>query len=381
MKHTVNKESGLVSILTVIMFMIFISILVVGFIKIMTDEQRQTTDNDLSASALAAAQSGVEDAKRIILFCQTGNATFGSKTSGRCKQFLESKKNPQPCDVLKGSTRGLFNAMDIDYDMGTNEARVGDPSFEQYYTCLNVESAPMNVEKTLTEGTSEIIPLNVSGAFDRISINWKSDTSPFGGVNASLGSDFTPQGSWRDGSGNSRPPVIRAQLIPYTPPFDLNAVQQNSRAFFLVPANNLTEAEFSLAADGRGASGEPRPGSIPIKYTACSPGPSGYNCNIEITGFAAAPTKYYLRLSMLYGSSTKVLVSPFNGPVKTPVAFDNVQYIIDVTGRTSDVYRRIQSRVSPASSAVFPEYAIDTGGLLCKDIVVSNVANTTYNCP
>ena len=50
-----SRESGLVSILTVIFFIIFISILIVGFIKITTDEARQATDNDLSASALASA--------------------------------------------------------------------------------------------------------------------------------------------------------------------------------------------------------------------------------------------------------------------------------------------------------------------------------------
>ena len=60
-----HQQSGMVSILVVMFFMIFMSLLIVGFVKIMSDEQRQATDNDLSASALAAAQSGVEDGKRI----------------------------------------------------------------------------------------------------------------------------------------------------------------------------------------------------------------------------------------------------------------------------------------------------------------------------
>lgn len=379
-----NKESGLVSILTVIMFMIFISILVVGFIKIMTDEQRQATDNDLSASALAAAQSGVEDGKRVILYC-LGNGLTGSEPA-QCNNLFSSGNSANPCDSFKNGAKGLFQSMNIPYDVTGKEAQVGEPSFNQYYTCLSVDPTPNDLVKTITSQRSEIIPLTTTGTFDRLDISWTSTQSSYGSKTPSPGSDFPALGAWNDGSGKPLPPVLRVQLIPYTPgTINLSVTQQRSDTFFLVPASGgaTTNTVNRLTIDDRTVSGFYRNAPLPIVYTDCTlnAGTGGYYCPMQISGLNSSAEQYYLRLSLFYAASTEVTIKAFDTASNTARDFDKVQYVIDVTGRTNDVYRRIQARVSPQSSTLYPEYAIDSAGSICKDITVADLANTTYNCP
>lgn len=362
--------------------MIFVSIIVVGFIKIMADEQRQATDNDLSASALTAAQSGVEDAKRVILYCLGGGLDLTDTT--QCSNLFGSGRATDPCDSFKNGARGLFSSMGIQYDFLTNEAVVGAAEFNQYYTCLSVTSNPTSVEKTVSADKSEFVPLNVNGAYDTVEINWSESSGLWGQRPLTTGSDFMPVGAWRDASLNPRPPVLRVQIIPYpvSGDIDLDSVERNSDSFFLVPATGATATNtINRSMDGRNATaGSVRTGAIPLVHTPCTlgAGTSGYNCRVQIGGFTPASEKYYIRLSLLYGVSTHATVSPIDSATNTKMTFNNVQYVIDVTGRANDVYRRVQSRVSPQTTALYPEYAIDTAGLICKDITVADAANTRY---
>ncbi len=379
----IHRESGLVSILTVILFMIFASILVVGFIKIMADEQRQAADNDLSASALTAAQSGVEDAKRVILYCLGSGLNVSE--ANQCNNIFASGRATDPCDSFKNGAKGLFQSMGIQYNLSTNEAIVGNSDFNQYYTCLSVTEDPSEVTKTVTSTQSEFIPLNVNGTYNSIVVNWFETSNTWGQRPHATGTDFTTLGNWQDMSGNRRPPVLRVQVIPYpvSGGINLDTVEQNSDAFFLVPATGAaTTSSIDRTLDSRNAPGfERTSATIPLAYTDCDTGASttGYDCSMKISGFNPTTERYYIRLSLLYGSSTNVKVSAVDA-TGTAQTFNNVQYVIDVTGRANDVYRRVQAKVSPSSAAAYPEYAVDTAQMLCKHIVVADAANTSY-CP
>lgn len=140
-----TKQSGMVSILTIIFFMIFISIIVVSFVRIMSDEQRQTIDNDLSASALAAAQSGIEDGKRVLLHCLNTGAP-----DAQCATMLNSAAQPNPCSVFKNanSIRGPLNLANSQWNgdyviVGGNSAE----DYQQYYTCLMITKTPRRYTK------------------------------------------------------------------------------------------------------------------------------------------------------------------------------------------------------------------------------------------
>ncbi len=355
--------------------------MVVGFIKIMTDEQRQTTDNDLSASALAAAQSGVEDAKRIILYCTENK-------SNPCTNLLNSAGQPDECTIFTSPVNQgiLTSAAQLSYDSTKTSVLVGDAEFQQSYTCLTINSKPEEVKKVLVPGKSTIIPLSMDALSD-INITWSVITGDYG-TQSVAPLNFTPASDWTDVSGKPRPPVLRAQIIPYTPgSIDLNTSESESDTFFFVSTTNgpppaPTPTTISRNADNRQVAGSVRIGADPIAYTVCStPSGQGYSCSVKITDFNASPGEhYYLRLSLIYGdSAADIKVTGTN--VGTAVTFDGTQYVIDSTGRANDVFRRVRSYVSPAVYAVFPEYAVESSGPICKNIQVGTPASTSYTCP
>lgn len=365
-----NSQAGIVSILTVIFFMIFISILVVGFIKIMTDEQRQTTDNDLSSSALAAAQSGIEDGKRIILRCNDPTPP------GQCNTMMNSGVTGD-CDRL-GSSNGITGPLGI--DMNGDEALVGEGEFEQAYTCLTIKKDTEDIKKTLTEGKSEIVKLDVgAGGFTELTFTWKGSNGSFAVPGPST--LFPPRNAWVTGA-NTIPPMLRLQFIPYTAGnVNFDQSERESRTAFVKPSNAAASVPNIQTLDGRGATaGSLRTSTAPVTYATCPVLGASYECTKTIASFDATRS-YYLRVSVMYAAETDLVITARNGV--TPVTFKFVQPEIDVTGRANDVYRRVKARVSfEAPGVTYPEYAVESGTSICKRIIVADAANSDYlACP
>src|SRR6476661_5069543 len=87
-----QDQRGFVSIFTVLMFAILMSVVLVGFVRLMIDEQQQTLQDDLSKSAYNSAQAGIEDAKRAMMWCYRLPASDGLKIP--CESALHEKKCP-----------------------------------------------------------------------------------------------------------------------------------------------------------------------------------------------------------------------------------------------------------------------------------------------
>ena len=64
-RRLVNTESGQASMVTVAMFMMLFAVVAVSFTYIVVSITRQTTNDTLQSVARSAAESGVEDAKRL----------------------------------------------------------------------------------------------------------------------------------------------------------------------------------------------------------------------------------------------------------------------------------------------------------------------------
>ncbi len=372
-----QMSSGMVSILTVIFFIIFITILSVSFIKIMADEQRQSIDNDLSASAFAAAQSGIEDAKRVIAYC--ANPTDPADIPA-CQSALQSGNGAGNCGVfVDGSSgmNGLRSKLGIKLSADGKEVVVGadDGQFAQYYTCLMISFNTSNVKLDVTEGKSQIQELLGSAGFDQLDIAWEDQNSNYAIRPASTLLPVSSQ--WRVGT-TAIPPILRLHFIPYTQPIDVNLTESASRTVFLSPASNPSAG--SLSIDARGGVGDLRSSlAAPIIYSGCDV-TVGYKCSTSVAGFDTTK-RYFVRASLLYGANSTVTITP--KLAGNPVMLNGAQPKIDVTGRASDVYRRIESRVAfQAPGAIFPEYALESTSPVCKRMVVTNSAATTsFNCP
>lgn len=98
----------------------------------------------------------------------------------------------------------------------------------------------------------------------------------------------------------------------------------------------------------------------------------GYACSVRITlpePVGGGARTAFLNLSSLYGK-TSYRVTLYDG--SQAVAFDAVQPEVDATGRASDLFRRVKSRIELFPVTYNPVGAIDITGSLCKSFLVAD---------
>lgn len=392
-----RREDGFVSLFTVIFFMLLISVITIGFLRIMTIEQRQALDNDLTASALASAESGIEDAKRAIL-------KYTSLPEGDpLKNDLRNALNSSACDALF-SNATIRTALNIRNDGSIT----GQPELNQFYTCLSVNLNSPDYISNSTAGKSEFIPLRTENneQFDQIRVSWHLVSTTIGTEGDGMPQRYAPGITLPQVTGSSTINSWTAQGYPaylrvgvYGFPngnFNRDNINDRSRSVFLAPnsAANAAAAgqndpiplstvdplphNFDTAKTGiRGVRCQGTPPAVPLGTYACT-------ATIELPnepGLRGNNNNYYLRLTPQYGA-THFRVELRNSSTNSVVNFSEVQPIIDSTGRASDVFRRIQARVRLDSVADLPEYTVETADTICKNMQVADGSFYQQNsCP
>lgn len=364
-----NREEGAVAIFTAIFFLLLVSVITIGFLRVMLQEQSQATDNDLSQSALNSAQAGVEDAKRVIKW-------YGDNcpANGDCSDVQTALASSMvSCDAIYDSGKVQDNVGGFDNILPDNAGVQvsGDGSFNQAYTCLSVRMNTPNVPGTAKEGKSEIIPLKAVGPFNTVKLRWYSskDTS---GTNAQLTTGsmgFSSKAAWPA----YRPSVMRVELIRH-PANNFKLSDVSGQTLFLYPNRKVATDSLAFSDDIRTP---PENTQLNPKLASCSnsvrPG-SMYYCEVDLRRDGSlslfSPTDtYYLRITSLYKNADYDLSLYASG---TPVEFNGVQPIVDVTGRANNVFRRMQVGVRADVNAIFPENAVETAQQLCKTFRVTS---------
>lgn len=370
-------EHGVVSLLTVIFFMVFISLIVMGFITIVVADQRQTTDNDLSASALAAARSGIEDGKRILLYCQAHPA------DARCASALNSQNN---CNAFNsGQAYDLAkNTLAIPIDSTGEGATGGATDYEQYFTCLTIQRNTPSLSAPLSSDSDYIQRIKTTSQFTQLKISWAGEGSYMNRSGAIAG--WPTLSSW---NSSGYMPVIRFQTIPYNDVTDLDGNEARSRTIFIVPCGGggcpSTSSDINVLdarTDSTSTSGGQHlvSGQNPVKYATCTTLGVSYECTATLSGYDSGVWQYYIRASVLYAGTTTMTLSALSS-TGAAVDFDNVQPWIDVTGRTSDVFKRVRAEVSYQPTVALPTNALDSAAPICKKLTVTDSANSSsYDC-
>lgn len=379
--HTkTTHQSGFVSILTVLFLMVLLSVFVISFIKIVSDEQRQATDNDLAASALAAAQSGIEDGKRIVMYCAN------RASDAACTEVMRSGELPNGCDVFRNPSADMTSLRtSLGMELSSNgDVVVGDDSYRQAYTCLTINGLTDNITiggNGVKEGRSTVRALNPLGTMSQIKLTWKGDSS----VNYNISSPstlFSPKYAWLPPApAKPKPPVLRVQIIPYQAGnINLDDSEKNSRTLYIIPTNNSTVSPNSLVTDERAAvAGELRQNSTsPIVFAYCTSA-SGVTCQKSITGFTPG-TSYYIRTTLIYSDASSLTIQAYDD--RSQVLKFSSQPSIEATGRANDVFKRVSARVTAATPEyTAPEYALETSNTVCKNLVVTDdAASSSYDC-
>lgn len=396
---TRQKESGAVSLFSVVMSMLLITVITIGFVRLMVADQQQSSNNDLSNSAYDSSQAGVEDAKRVLLRYKQVCGAGGSPTE------CASLRTMIPSDICnevisRSGVTGSTLPSQAKYPEVPIQSRTGgsaDGVYDQAYTCVTMKLQSPNYEASVGANGSTVIPLKGASTFDTVQVQWFSrDDVSTGSVNLpTLGARNYLQSAWPQ----NRPSVLRTQLMQYGSSFTMENFdatvggRSNTNTLFLFPvrgtiANNYAFTDRDVRANS--AMSEPPKDDagnspLPVSCVATVASSADYSCTATLT----LPQPYngnadnsnrsaYLRLAAFYNAS-HFRVTLYNGP--TQVNFNEVQAVVDSTGRANDLFRRVESRVNMFDTDLpFPEAAVDVTGNFCKDFSVTDTQYFAGSC-
>lgn len=329
-----SSQRGMASIVITMVTMVVISLIVLGFATISRREARQSLDQLQSTQAFYAAESGIEDARKVIRDWLANPATAA--------QPVPSKTNCVDNDTATPSAYPTGSDMMIDAanDIG--------------YTCLQVNPAPESVEFDGVDSDSTVIPLtSTSGGIRRVEISWSANAPVASLANCpgDIDHEFRPQSganAWTCEYG-----VMRVDLTPTDGVLTRAGLSGSTYSSFFQPVS-------FLASGGDSYTNVNQARLIAARCTTTS-------CRAiidQIPGLASMS----LRLSSLYQpSDVRVVAFNNNGAGGTPLSLSGVQAEVDVTGKASDVLRRIKVRIPLLNNgALVPGYAITSNGSICK---------------
>lgn len=378
-----SKQQGVVSLFIVIFTTLLLTVLVVGFLRIMIQEQKQAINQDLSQSAYDSAVSGVEDAKRVLRSCVQGDAAVCNK--------IDAGK----CDTI--SATGLVSAASADSSETIINSDGTTTSLQQGYTCVLIDRQSPDYIGNLIEGTPQMVPLrviNTSGTTNgitKIKIEWMhkdngaAGTGFAGGDPASLVQPTAAAGvslPLKNGWSASSPAMLRVQAVLPPDASSVNLADLNGNiasTVFLRPStiNNAVNADISLPGL-RATSGDTpvKVSPLPVSCSNDTYLAGGYACSVTLlvpASIGSVPLQSsvaFLRLDALYrNTSYRITVDGIDGP--NSLKFDSVQPIVDSTGRAGNLYRRVSSRLD-MSSFIVPPAGINITGSLCKDFYITD---------
>lgn len=364
----------------VIFAALLITIITVGFIRLMVRDQQEASTSDLSQSAYDSALAGVEDAKRALIRYRT--ICEGGDQSACAQLDTLLRSSDQACN------EGLEGVVPADPGQEVLvQQSAGDSSLNQAYTCVKIQLETDDFVGTLPANGSKIVPLLGTSSFDTIKVDWFTSDDFGGGVTVNLQSPTSSerpllaQSAWP----TNRPSILRTQLMQFgsngsgTPQFSLSdfdnptSGQSNANTLFLYPlgltgtATNTIDTWEFINRDVRKTSG-----GMPLG-TTCSGllAGGGYACQTYLqlpTPINGNTRTAYLRLTGLY-NPTHFRVSLVG------TKFDGVQPSVDSTGRANDLFRRVESRVDLVDTDFpFPEAAVQVTGDFCKDFTITDIA-------
>ena len=405
-----DRESGQASMVTVAMFMMLFAAIAVSFTFVVISASRQALNDSLQSSAKIAAESGVEDAKRLIVYCYNKRQASGgyasqadknlcSEVIGKLSTELEGRdcdKILEQVDITQSSNFKVEKEGGRGYRVRVGNNGGGKNENNEYYQCLKIATKTDNYQGMVNNlGKSVIVPLRVVdknnnvAVIDSLKIEWHRNVAGSDGdnqaeMNGAEGTGLPPANIW---TKSNRPAVLRVERVGVANKgsFTLDSLADNDTALTLRPSlkgnSNYNLGAYKpqypplpLGRDGIAPNNQ-YGGKVPIVGAKCQDS-GDYACKTTFDGesLVTKDTDYYLRINAIYRSAHfKITAYDKNGK---PLYFDGVQPLVDVTGRSSDSFSRIQARLRPSfdknadSTNWWPEYVIDTNGKVCKDIEV-----------
>jgi Tfp pilus assembly protein PilX len=324
-----NRQKGFVSIIVAAVLMILLSLVTIGFSRLMQREQRQALDRQLSTQAFYAAETGVNDVNAKL---KSGTLTPEEKTT---------------CDVSGDWNDGIV-----------------DPNTpEVVYTCLQYDRSPLDLVFTDTINTtsSKVFPVEADSAINKVVIEWSDEGS---GNNLDASSTTACAGAatvpFPSSFSSGTVPVLRVDLIQVPAAFNRQNLIDNTASLYLYPkdcgTNTVTFANYIGASTG---------GVVEVD---CST-----TCKLTIDGLSE--NRYYARVKSIYRDVGTLRVTALDA-ADALLELKNAQTLVDSTGKANDVVRRIEVRIADAPNYRWPEAVVETSEGLCKLLQIAPSATT-----
>jgi len=320
--------------ITVILMSIVLLVVVIGLVQLMLNEQRQSSDNELTNRAFYAAEAGLESARQYVSELSSAEITALSSTPLADAECLTG------ANKLQG---------DID------PVLIGDASYEAEVICQKISGVGGTYTIGPEIGINNAKQYDLGNNKDSLEVQWAiKETGP---APTFRGSTALPvPSSW------SSPAVIRLQLFGFESNVNRARLLDLNKEFYLIPA---TTAAGSTTHSYVGSAG-------PVLAECDSGVTVGQKmCSVNITGIpTGAGTNAFVRISYLYDTTTTDLTPRSGGSVAAQLPG---QLRVDTTGRVGDVYRRIQANIDVSNQAAddLPAYTL-VGNQVCKSFEITD---------
>ncbi|MDR1032727.1 MAG: hypothetical protein LBL84_01800 [Candidatus Nomurabacteria bacterium] len=437
-KNAKQYLKGAVSIYVVIFTALVISIITVSFIRIMVSNERQSSNADLSQSARDSALSGVEDAKIALLKyvkqCPNGKNSDAGTTDAQCQNIY--KKITGECNEFHSYVDGGgVDSKNSEIPVQRNDSSANqnnDKVLQQAYTCVKIQVETDDYLGAASAGKSELIPLvpeldpntGAQKTIDNIELSWYTIGDNSGKTDVLTPKNFGSGSNCESTSsiinclldqsnsdwGPQAPSLMRVQLIQTDPTFTLQQLDAQGSGtasdrgtIFLYPKPTYTASQNASSSFGitpayaLGSSSAYNSVERPIEANCYKnfKVADGYACKAKISlprtiSNSMNRKNTFIKLTGYYHDQTSYKMVMMSGD--SVVKFDGVQPAVDATGRASDLYRRVESRIQLFGDAIFPEFAVDMNkdsggsGQFCKLLTISDesnntrAGNTSYTC-
>jgi Tfp pilus assembly protein PilX len=371
---TAQDSRGMASIVIVTVLVVIMTMISIGFARIMNRSIINSANRQASSAATYAAQSAINDVSSFVKLAGNGNA-YSDKCNGPGSLIGDS------------TTKGPFY-----YDSNLS----GDTSKSTHYTCLLLNQTPTSLQyQQIASNKSRVVKATTSafkGSVNKYMVSWQSSSGQVSGFPASSSRLFD-ETTWGDASHNYVP-VLRVTLYPVPESGDLTNVQARSKTVFLYPQHsvgNVKSLSYDAIVDGslipvgcvdKNAGESATVGSGDFSGTA------DYNCNVIFSNLVNALKPdadkidyFYLRITPIYGAADVQIKA--NDMWDQSLQFVGVQAVVDATATAGSVAKRLQARVDISSvTAVnneqdnissandsIPEAALRTASAICKRII------------
>lgn len=421
MKNLLQKtKRGGASMFVVMFTMIILSIITLGFTRLIISEATKTTNTDLSQSAYDSALAGVEDAKMALLkyhACLDSGAR--AHDGSKCGDLIAAMQEgilKQDCSTVQkvlGRDQEADNHAVVVQETQSSTDVGNNANMLQAYTCVTIQEDLEDYRTTLDSANRlRIIPIRSDRhkAIDKIQIQWYSSVNGVRNGYKACGDDYFgrtgntlkyyPINECNDsGKGLQAPPAIAARLIQTAETFDISELSVSRKysatnigtdtgQVYLVPkkllARNAADPSNTVAATVWGETANK--GENHEQHVTCKRG-ADWSCSTDLilpntfdnkTGDDKSDANTYLLVSLPYGSpETDISIKVWSGSEQ--LDFTGVQARIDSTGRANDLYRRVETRVELVDTYfAYPEFEITMRG--GEGSLIKKTFDVTFNC-